>query len=156
MEVLFFCFCVCVLDQCVCFVCAASFVMPGFSRSLLSRTGQSLTIIILNNRRITKAAANKTESHRQGTQTQKQGHKYDLTGGTLSTVPETQFQETCDRESITLPMSFGLNWTKRGSAVHCELPYFKIVSKHNQPWWTKVKAPPWPLAQPPSTVLLIK
>jgi len=53
-------------------------------------------------------------------------------------------------------MSFGLNWTKRGSAVHCELPYFRIVSKQNQPWWTKVKAPPWPLAQQASTVLLIK
>ena len=57
---------------------------------------------------------------------------------------------------VTHCMPFGLNWTKRGSAVHCELPYFKIVSKHNQPWWTKVKAPPWPLAQQPSIVLLIK
>ena len=46
-------------------------------------------------------------------------------------------------------MSFGLNWTKRGSAVHCEVPYFKIVSKQNPTWWIKVKAPPWPLAQRP-------
>jgi len=53
-------------------------------------------------------------------------------------------------------MSFGLIWTQRGSAVHCELPYFKIVWKQNPPWWTRVKAPPWPLAQQPSAVLLIK
>ena len=142
MEVLFFCFCVCVLDQCVCFVCAASFVMPGFSRSWLSRTGQSLTIIILNNRRITKAAANNKKKHTG--KEHKHKKKNDLTRGTLSTVPETQFQETCDRESITLPMSFGLIWKPKGSAVQCELPYFRIVLKQNPPWWEKVKAHPGP------------
>ena len=82
--------------------------------------------------------------------------KHDPTWGTLNTVPETQFQETCDPESITLPMSFGLIWTPKGSAVHCELPYFKIVLKQNPPWWTKVKAPPWPLAQQPRTMPLSK
>ena len=70
-----FCFCVCVLDQCICFVCAASFVMPGFSRSLLSRTGQSLTIIILNNRRITKAAANKKRNTQAKNTNTKTRHK---------------------------------------------------------------------------------
>ena len=131
-----------------------------FLRSILSPTGlRSVSDEIdLKKSMHHKATANKKQRHRQRTQTQKPKKKQnnDLTWGTLNTVPETQFQETCDRESITLPMSFGLNWTKRGSAVHCELPYFKIVSKHNQPWWTKVKAPPWPLAQQPSTVLLIK
>ena len=106
---------------------------------------------MLKNQGITKATANKKQRHKQRTQTQKQQRKkkYDLTWGTPNTVPETQFQETCDPESITLPMPFGLIWTPKESAVHCELPYSKILIKQNPPWWTKVKAHPgpWPSNQ---------
>ena len=79
----------------------------------------------------------------------KNNKKYDLTRGTLSTVPETQFQETCDRESITLPMSFGLNWTTRGSAVHCELPYFRIAESKTHPGGQRLRPHPgpWPNAK---------
>jgi hypothetical protein len=116
---------------------------------------QWVTKLILKNQCITKQQQTKNKDTGKE-HNHKKKEENDLTWGTLNRVPETQCQETGDRESITLPMSFGLNWTKRGSAVHCELPYSKIVSKQNQPWWTKVKAPPWPLAQQASTMLLIK
>ena len=154
----FFGFCVCVLCLCLCFLFAVALWCIDFLRSISSLTdlrpvGDKIDLKKSRHHKHSSKHKNKdTGKEKKHKNNKKQNN--DLPWGTLNTAPETQLQETCDRESITLPMSFGLNWTKRGSAVHCELPYFKIVSKQNPTWWIKVKAPPWPLAQRPRTVLL--
>ena len=59
-------------------------------------------------------------------------------------IPDTRFQVSDHPRKASLPLSLSSHWTANGSAVHCELHYWRVVGKQPTHWWTKIEPNPGP------------